>query len=186
MNRTVRHSYPRILAIAAVALVAVIAIVLATSGGEDDGYVVRAEFRDAAGLRKNSDVKIGGVPGGKITKIALTAKDTAIVTMKLRDGAVPIGTGATADARPVNLLGEKYVDLRPGDLKRAVDTVYPLLEDNARMRAIKEQPAEGRAVGEGVIALEAEQHAERTCGELRVDADPIVERGSGDVELFAP
>lgn len=32
-----------------------------------------------------------------------------------------------------------------GDLKRAVDTVYPLREDDARMRAIKEQPAEGRA-----------------------------------------
>lgn len=31
------------------------------------------------------------------------------------------------------------------ELKRAVDTVYPLLEDDARMRAIKEQPAEGRA-----------------------------------------
>ena len=34
---------------------------------------------------------------------------------------------------------------QPGDLKRAVDAVYPLLEDDARMRAIKEQPAEGRA-----------------------------------------
>lgn len=33
----------------------------------------------------------------------------------------------------------------PGDLKRAVDRVYPLLEDDARMRAIKEQPEEGRA-----------------------------------------
>jgi erythronate-4-phosphate dehydrogenase len=31
------------------------------------------------------------------------------------------------------------------ELKRAVDTVYPLLEDDARMRAIKGQPAEGRA-----------------------------------------
>lgn len=31
------------------------------------------------------------------------------------------------------------------DLKRIVDTVYPLLEDDARMRAIKEQPAENRA-----------------------------------------
>lgn len=34
---------------------------------------------------------------------------------------------------------------QPGDLKHAVDTVYPLLEDDERMRAIKEQPAEGRA-----------------------------------------
>lgn len=133
MNRTRRHSYPRLLAIAAVALVAVIAVVLAVSGGEDEGYTVRAEFKDTSGLRKNSDVKIGGVPGGRIQKIELTPRDTALVTMKLRDGAVPIGTGATADARPVNLLGEKYVDLRPGDLKRAVGsgTTIPISRTDA-------------------------------------------------------
>jgi phospholipid/cholesterol/gamma-HCH transport system substrate-binding protein len=128
MNRTARHSYPRLLAVAAVVLVAILAVGLVTPGDGDDGYTVKAEFKDSAGLRKNSDVKIGGVPGGKITKIDLTDRDTALVTMKLRDGAVPIGTGATADARPVNLLGEKYVDLRPGDLKRTVDsgTTIPL------------------------------------------------------------
>ncbi|WP_026909873.1 MlaD family protein [Patulibacter minatonensis] len=117
MNRTVRHSTPRILAIAAVALVAVIVAVLSLTGG-DDGYTVKAEFKDSAGLRKNSDVKIGGVPAGHITKIDLTSRDTAQVTMKLEGGAVPIGTGASAEARPVNLLGEKYVDLRIGDVKR--------------------------------------------------------------------
>jgi erythronate-4-phosphate dehydrogenase len=37
-----------------------------------------------------------------------------------------------------------YLEGQPGDLKGAVDTVYPLLEDDARMRAIKEQPADGR------------------------------------------
>lgn len=122
MNRTRRHSYPRLLAIAATILVAVIAVVLVTSGSDEESYTVKAEFKDAAGLRQNSDVKIGGVPGGKISKIELTPRDTALVTMRLRDGAVPIGTGATADARPVNLLGEKYVDLRPGDLERTVDS----------------------------------------------------------------
>lgn len=116
MNRTARHTTPRLFAVAALALVAALVGFLALTGGEDDGYVVRAEFRDTSGLRKNSDVKIGGVPGGKISKIELTDRDTGLVTMKLRDGAVPIGTGATADARPVNLLGEKYVDLRPGNL----------------------------------------------------------------------
>ena len=133
MNRTRRHSYPRLLAIAAVALVAVIAVVLAVSGGEDEGYTVRAEFKDSSGLRKNSDVKIGGVPGGRIQEIELTPRDTALVTMKLRDGAVPIGAGATADARPVNLLGEKYVDLRPGDLKQAVKsgTIIPISRTDA-------------------------------------------------------
>ena len=37
------------------------------------------------------------------------------------------------------------LDGAAGDLKRAVDTVYPLLDDDARMRAIKEEPADGRA-----------------------------------------
>lgn len=122
MNRTARHATPRLLAVAALVLVAAVVLFLAVTGGEEDGYVVRAEFKDTSGLRKNSDVKIGGVPGGRITKIDLTSRDTAMVTMKLRDGAVPIGAGATADARPVNLLGEKYVDLRPGDLRKPVTT----------------------------------------------------------------
>lgn len=38
-----------------------------------------------------------------------------------------------------------HLDGTSGDLKGVVDTVYPLLEDDARMRAIKEQPAEDRA-----------------------------------------
>lgn len=128
MNRTRRHSYPRILAVAAAVLAALVVAVLLLGGSGDDGYIVRAEFRDTNGLRKNSDVKIGGVPGGKIAEIDLTPQDTAVVTMKLKDGAVPIGAGATADSRPVNLLGEKYVDLRPGDLRKPVQggTTIPL------------------------------------------------------------
>jgi virulence factor Mce-like protein len=82
------------------------------------GYVITAEFQDAAGLTKNSDVKIGGVAGGSITGLELTDRDTALVTMELDDGAFPIGEGAKAASRPVNLLGEKYVDMDPGDLSK--------------------------------------------------------------------
>lgn len=82
------------------------------------GYFVQAEFADAGGLTKNSDVKIGGVAGGKVTEIELTARDTAKVTMELDEGAFPIGAGAKAASRPVNLLGEKFVDMDAGDLKR--------------------------------------------------------------------
>ena len=45
---------------------------------------------------------------------------------------------------------------------------------------------EGRPVGEGVVAGEAEQHAERAGGELRVHPDPVVEGPPRDVELLAP
>ena len=84
------------------------------------GYLVRAEFADASGLSKDSAVKIGGVTGGIVDSIALTPRDTAIVTMTLNHGAAPIGAGATAAIRPVNLLGENYVDLAPGNMRAAV------------------------------------------------------------------
>ncbi len=86
-------------------------------------YTVVAEFEDAAGVTKNSDVKIGGVPGGIVEDIELKqGSDTAIVTMKLDEGAFPIGAGAVADSRPVNLLGEKYIDMDAGDLSQPQDS----------------------------------------------------------------
>ena len=102
--------------IATVALVA-FAIALAILPSEN-GYRVRAEFRDAAGLHKHVYVKLGGVPAGTVTSMKLTKRDTALVTMRLDDGAAPVGPGARATVRPVNLLGEKFVDLEPGDASR--------------------------------------------------------------------
>jgi phospholipid/cholesterol/gamma-HCH transport system substrate-binding protein len=115
------------------------------------GYLVRAEFADASGLSKDSAVKIGGVGGGIVDSIALTRRDTALVTMTLDHGAAPIGAGATAAIRPVNLLGENYVDLAPGNLKRpeasgtriplartshgiALDDVLATLDPDTRLR----------------------------------------------------
>jgi phospholipid/cholesterol/gamma-HCH transport system substrate-binding protein len=91
-------------------------------------YVVKAEFRDAGGITKNSDVKIGGVPGGQVDKILLNKDDTATVVMRLDKNAAPIGAGAFAASRPVNLLGEKYIDLRAGDLSKPAPSgvVIPL------------------------------------------------------------
>jgi phospholipid/cholesterol/gamma-HCH transport system substrate-binding protein len=82
------------------------------------GYIVEARFADSAGLRKNSAVKIGGVPGGRVMGITLAPDDTALVRMRLDPAAAPIGPDAAARSRPVNLLGEKYVDLDVGDQRR--------------------------------------------------------------------
>lgn len=101
---------------AALAAAVVAVLVIALSGG-DDGYTVKAAFKDSAGLRKNSSVKVGGVVGGKVTDLELGPNDEAIATMRL-DKGVTIGDGARANVRPVNLLGEKYVELLPGDFKQ--------------------------------------------------------------------
>jgi virulence factor Mce-like protein len=103
---------------ALVAAVAVLAVVLLTGGS--DGYTVRVEFKDAGGLRKNSSVKVAGVPAGKVLKLDVTAKDTAIATLKIDKNALPIGTGATVRVRPTDLLGERYAELDPGNRTKPI------------------------------------------------------------------
>jgi phospholipid/cholesterol/gamma-HCH transport system substrate-binding protein len=91
-----------------------IAVILLSGGG--GGYLVRAEFHDAGGLRKDSSVKIAGVTGGTVQSITVTSRDTAIATFKLDSNAAPIGAGASVAVRPTDLLGERYAQLDVGDL----------------------------------------------------------------------
>lgn len=99
-------------AILAVAALAVFAIIFMTGS---DGYTVRAELENAAGVRKNSSVKIAGVPGGKVKEFEITDDDTAIAILSLDENAAPIGEGASIKIRPTDLLGERYIALDPGD-----------------------------------------------------------------------
>jgi phospholipid/cholesterol/gamma-HCH transport system substrate-binding protein len=118
---------PKVLGAALAAAVAVAAAAILLGGGERP-YVVTAVYADGSGLTKDYDVKIDGVPAGTITRVDLDAEDHAVLTLELDKGAVPIGAGATAFARPANLLGEKYVDLHLGDRRRPQPsgTVIPI------------------------------------------------------------
>ena len=106
-----------VVAILLAGLVAVVGLA-ARGSGDDDRYIVKAVYDDVAGLKKHYDVKVDGVPAGTVTDVALDGRDRAVLTMALDPGAAPIGAGARAYARPANLLGEKYVDLRLGDRSR--------------------------------------------------------------------
>jgi phospholipid/cholesterol/gamma-HCH transport system substrate-binding protein len=96
--------------------VAVVIVVFGNGGGRQ--YVVYAKFHDAAGLLPKFFVKVDEVKAGLVSSITLDRQDEAVVKMELDKSASPIGVGASANIRPVNLLGEKYVDLNPGDLGR--------------------------------------------------------------------
>jgi virulence factor Mce-like protein len=111
-------------AIALAAVLGLVAFLVIRASGS--AYTVRAEFADAAGLRGHSEVKVGGVEVGTISSMAVTPNDKALVTMKV--SGVRIGPDAHAYVRPVNLLGEKYVDLEPGDQSHPLPsgTLIPL------------------------------------------------------------
>lgn len=112
-----------------VTLVAAATLVAVLLAGYGSPYVVRAEFANASGLRTDFKVTLGGVTVGKVKKVVLGPQDTAIATMEVDEGAAPVGTDAAAAIRPSNLLGEKVVELAPGNLRRPAptNTLIPLV-----------------------------------------------------------
>src|SRR5437773_1219897 len=97
----------------ALAGIAIAAIALVSGG--DKGYVVYAQFEQAGPLRQGFKVRIDGAPVGKIEKLDLDKRDRVIAKLRIDDNAAPVGRDARATARAADLLGEKFVDLDPGD-----------------------------------------------------------------------
>ncbi len=96
------------LAIAAVALAAIVT-------GGSSGYVVYAQFRDAGGLRQGFKVRIDGAPVGQVESLELGPHDYAVAKLAIDPSAAPMGRDARATVRAADLLGEKYVELQPGN-----------------------------------------------------------------------
>jgi phospholipid/cholesterol/gamma-HCH transport system substrate-binding protein len=88
------------------------------SGG---GYELKAVFADAQNVRAKSPVRIAGVQVGEVTEVNHVVdengdgQDAAVVTMKLKDDALPVRQDATLQLRPrLFLEGNLFVDLHPG------------------------------------------------------------------------
>jgi phospholipid/cholesterol/gamma-HCH transport system substrate-binding protein len=111
----------RRLALAGVA-VALLAAAVAILRGGDDRFLLKAEFDNASGLRKDFFVKIGGVPVGKVEDVTLDERDVAVVSMRIDRSALPIGRDAKATIRPSSLLGEHHVELERGDVEEAASS----------------------------------------------------------------
>lgn len=91
-------------------------------GGGDTRRITVA-FDSAAGLNEKSDVRMAGVPVGKVEKIAL-GNGKALVTLKI-DAKVPLRENASARVANLGLLGEKYIELDPG-----TPNAPPLVSEN--------------------------------------------------------
>ena len=85
------------------------------------GYQLKAVFHDAQNIRVKSPVRISGVNVGEVSNVQhLTdangnGEDAAVVTMDLKDTALPVRQDATLQLRPrLFLEGNLFVDLHPG------------------------------------------------------------------------
>jgi virulence factor Mce-like protein len=80
-----------------------------------EGYRFKATFDEATQLAKESDVRISGVPVGKVKTIEPDkASGRTLAVIELESRYAPLPSDSKAMLRQKTLLGETYVELTPG------------------------------------------------------------------------
>ncbi|HEX6116432.1 MAG TPA: MlaD family protein [Solirubrobacterales bacterium] len=83
-----------------------------------EGYRVQVPFQEATQLAVESDVRISGIPVGKVKAVELGTgenSDRAVATVEIDAEFAPIPENTRATLREKTLLGETYVELTPGE-----------------------------------------------------------------------
>jgi phospholipid/cholesterol/gamma-HCH transport system substrate-binding protein len=88
-------------------------------GKGHEAKTVKAIFDSVAGLDNKSAVRVAGVRVGKVADIRLRPDGKAEVTLEI-DKDVQLHGNATAKVANLGLLGEKYVELDPGNASAAL------------------------------------------------------------------
>jgi virulence factor Mce-like protein len=79
------------------------------------GYRVKVSFGEATQLAHEADVRISGVPVGKVKDIQTNSRSgRSDATIELKPEYAPLPADAKAILRQKTLLGETYVELTPG------------------------------------------------------------------------
>jgi phospholipid/cholesterol/gamma-HCH transport system substrate-binding protein len=80
-------------------------------------FELKATFENSPPIQKNQAVRIAGVDVGKVSKIEPVGGDSpaVVVTMKMKDEALPIHKDATVKVRPrIFFEGNNFFDIHPG------------------------------------------------------------------------
>ncbi len=74
-----------------------------------------AMFTDVSGLRAGQFVRAAGVEVGKVSKVTLIDGDKRVLVDFAVDSGLPLDKATTASIRYLNLIGDRYLELRRGD-----------------------------------------------------------------------
>ncbi len=80
--------------------------------GSNDNFRLYAPFRQVLGLESSADVRLSGVPVGKVESI-VNANGGVLVTMRINE-KVKIPDDSTATISSVGVMGSKFVNITPG------------------------------------------------------------------------
>jgi phospholipid/cholesterol/gamma-HCH transport system substrate-binding protein len=96
-----------------------------------EGYRFKVHFPEATQLAEQSDVRISGVPVGKVVSIEMGPNNTTEAVLEMRSRYAPVAKNARAMLRQKSLLGETYVDLTTGNRAKGTVPDNGLLADTA-------------------------------------------------------
>ncbi|GAA3445911.1 MlaD family protein [Planomonospora venezuelensis] len=100
-----------VVSLAVLGAVLLVTFLVGNLGLLEGGYTMSAILPDSAGLRSGNDVRVAGVPVGKVTDVrADYGKGHVVVTWKVDDG-IRLGPQTRAEITLSNLLGGRYVKL---------------------------------------------------------------------------
>src|SRR5215218_3042612 len=98
------------------------------------GYRVQVGFPEATTLGLEADVRVAGVPVGKLRKKKLdTHSNRTLAELEIDRKYAPLRSDARAILRQKSLLGETYVELTPGSSKKTIP-------EGGRLRDAQVQP----------------------------------------------
>jgi virulence factor Mce-like protein len=90
-------------------------IVVVAAGGGSKPYRLIMEMDNASGLASGSAVNIGGVPVGSVALALEQRAGKVLVTLNIDRRYAPVGRDVTAAIVAQNLLGQKQVEVTPGN-----------------------------------------------------------------------
>jgi phospholipid/cholesterol/gamma-HCH transport system substrate-binding protein len=91
-----------------------------TSPLQPKGYRFHVQFPEATQLAEQADVRIAGVPVGKVVSLEGGTENRTDATIEMRARYAPVPRDARAMLRTKTLLGETFVDLTPGNKDRGL------------------------------------------------------------------
>lgn len=80
----------------------------------DDALVLTASFRSVEGVDVGTDVRLAGVPVGRVAEMSLNPQTYRADTVLTLDSAVPIPDDSSAVVASEGLLGGNFVEIVPG------------------------------------------------------------------------
>src|SRR4051794_31029479 len=85
------------------------------------GYRITVAFPEATTLAQEADVRVAGVPIGKVRKVDVEdGGNRTLATIEIQRRFAPIRADATAILRQKTLLGETYVEMTSGHASRMI------------------------------------------------------------------